>query len=128
MSPPLYGMTKQKDLFTARQLVALNTFSTLLSKARKQIASDAATIKDSEMGDGLNFANEYANNISVYLSFIIDKLADLGNSLCPWEPVAECPRNLFGRQLVSMSWNFAEGNVLGNSSGSWNILLANFCR
>src|SRR5690606_30519934 len=70
----------------------------------------------------------YAEAICVYLSLIISKQADLGNSLCPWEPVAECPRNLFGRQLVSMTWNYAEGNIMGTRSGSWSVLCSNFER
>ena len=128
MSPPLYGMSKHKNLFTPRQLVALNTFSDLLLDVKSLLEKDVAQINPGQLKNLPNFTSEYAKGIIVYLSFIIDKLADLGNSLCPWEPVAECPRNLFGRQLVSMSWNFAEGNVMSESSGSWNILLRNFHR
>src|ERR1017187_4076498 len=38
------------------------------------------------------------------LALNVGKLADLANSLCPWEPVAECPRHLFSRQAVRSEW------------------------
>ena len=36
-----YGMTKWSDLFTARQIVALTTFSELVQEARERVKSDA---------------------------------------------------------------------------------------
>jgi putative DNA methylase len=36
-----YGMTKHRDLFTDRQLVALTTFSDLVAEAREQLLRDA---------------------------------------------------------------------------------------
>ena len=38
-----YGMTKWRDLFTDRQLVALTTLSKLVSEARDRIRTDAVT-------------------------------------------------------------------------------------
>lgn len=40
MSPPLYGLTQHKELFTQRQLTALSTFSGLIAEVRDEIASD----------------------------------------------------------------------------------------
>ncbi|MDR1010259.1 MAG: DUF1156 domain-containing protein, partial [Opitutaceae bacterium] len=40
-SPPLYGLTTYGDLFTPRQLVALTTFSDLVTEARERIHKDA---------------------------------------------------------------------------------------
>jgi hypothetical protein len=34
-----YGMTKHRDLFTARQLVALTTFSDLVGEARERVCA-----------------------------------------------------------------------------------------
>lgn len=111
-----YGMTKHRDLFTPRQLVALTTLSNLVGEVRILVLNHS----DSDI--------EYADMLATYLALIVDKLADLANSLCPWEPVAECPRNLFARQAISMQWNFAEGNPVGQSSGSWTVALDNFVR
>lgn len=123
---PNYGLTTFGDLFTDRQLVALNTFSDLVQEARAQIEADALaaglSADPTPLRDDGRGAKAYAEAVSVYLYFIIGKLTDLANSLCRWEPVAQCPRNLFGRQAIPMVWDFAEGNVLSTSSGSfWTI-------
>jgi putative DNA methylase len=132
MGPPRYGLTKHTDLFTKRQLLALTTFSDLIPVVKEKIRLDAIEAGMHDDGIGLESggkgATAYAESLCVYLAFIIDKLADLGNSLCPWEPVAECPRNLFARQAIPMAWNFAEGNPFGASSGSWEVLLRNQSR
>ena len=122
-----YGMTKWADLFTPRQLVALTTFSDLVQEAREQVRRDAfaAGVHDDgkALRDGGAGANAYAEAVGVYLAFAISKQADLGNSLCRWEPVAQCPRQLFGRQAIPMNWDYAEGNPLGESSGAWTVLI-----
>lgn len=111
-----YGMTMHSDLFTARQLDTIATFSDLVAEAHEKALVDA------RLSDCPN-PEERAKAIALYLAFTVDRLADLGNSLCRWEPNAECPRHLFGRQAVSMTWDFAEGNPLGDASGSWSVLL-----
>ena len=68
-------------------------------------------------------AEAYADAVALYLAFALSKQADLGNSLCRWEPIAQCPRQLFARQAIPMVWDYAEGNPLGNSSGSWIVFI-----
>jgi putative DNA methylase len=132
MGPPRYGFTRHIDLFTKRQLLALSTFSSLIPTVKAKIIKDAILIGMEDDGIALERggrgATAYAESLCVYLAFIIDKLADLGNALCPWEAVAECPRNLFARQAISMTWSFAEGNPFSASSGSWEVLLRNQSR
>lgn len=122
-----YGMTKWRDLFTSRQLVALTTFSDLVTEARERVLRDAlaAGLPDDSkpLAEGGVGAQAYADAVAVYLAFVLDKQADLGNNLCRWEPVAQCPRQLFGRQAIPMIWDFAESNPLGSSSGSWNVFV-----
>ena len=122
-----YGLEKWGDLFTPRQLVALTTFSDLVQEAREQVKLDAvaAGLVDDGKGlaDGGSGAQAYADAVAVYLAFTLSKQTDLGNSLCRWEPVAQCPRQLFGRQAIPMCWDFAEGNPLGDSSGAWVIFI-----
>src|SRR5690606_12838633 len=116
-----YGMTRHADLFTPRQLVALTTFSDLVKEARDKVLADALAAGMPE-GDRLEAggadAAAYADAVAIYLAFLVSRLADLGNRLCGWEPVAECPRHLFGRQAIAMTWDFAEGAPLGRASGS----------
>jgi len=126
-SPPAYGLMTYGDLFTPRQLVALTTFSDLVGEAREKIRADATKSGMADDGRGLDAggtgATAYAEAVAVYLSFALDKMTDLANSLVRWEPVAQCPRQLFGRQAIPMIWDFAEGNPLGNSSGAWIVFL-----
>jgi putative DNA methylase len=126
-SPPAYGMETFGDLFTNRQLVALNTFSDLVHEAREEIERDAGVFglpaDLTPLREGGLGSKSYAEAVSVYLYFCIGKLTDLANSFCRWEPVAQCPRNLFGRHAIPMIWDFAEGNVLSKSSGSFSVVL-----
>lgn len=123
----IYGFKVFGDYFTPRQLVALTTFSDLVGEAISRIKSDAIASGMEDDGRGLdaggNGAAAYAEAVGVYLAFALDKMADLGNSLCRWEPVAQCPRQLFGRQAIPMIWDFSEANVLGSSSGAWNVFV-----
>lgn len=94
-----YGLTKWSDLFTPRQLVSMATFSDLLSPStRDLIHEDAVAVglcdDDRSLDADGNGTRAYAEAVSVYLAFCLDKMADLGNSLVTWEPIAQCPRHL----------------------------------
>lgn len=115
-SPPAYGMETFGDLFTDRQLVALNTFSDLVHEARAQIEADARATLPADptpLRDGGKGAKAYAEAVSVYLAFATDKSADYGNSICGWNSTNQNIRQLFARQAVPMSWDFAETNPFG---------------
>ena len=118
-----YGMTTFGDLFTDRQLVALNTFSDLVREAREQIEADGLTAGSSPdptpLRDGGTGAKAYAEAVSVYLGFVVDKLADYLSSICGWHLSGEKMRNLFTRQAIPMTWDYAEANPFSSSSGNW---------
>ncbi len=122
-----YGLKSWSDLFSKRQLLCLSTFSDLLNEVRTQIKSDAILAGMANDGKGLDYggngAEAYAEAVTVYLAFALDKMADLGNSFVRWEPVAQCPRQLFGRQAIPMIWGFAEANPFSNSSGGWDVFI-----
>jgi putative DNA methylase len=122
-----YGMEQFSQLFTSRQLVALTTLSDLVQEARERVKDDAETaglLDDGKtFADGGTGATAYADAVAVYLAFALSKQADLGSNLCAWEPIAQCPRHVFGRQAIPMVWDFAEGNPLGGSSGAWVIFI-----
>ena len=117
-----YGLDEWWKLFTPRQLTALTTFSDLLGEVAEQVASDALAAGMADDGvrlrNGGQGAVAYADAVVTYLAFAVDKFADLNNSLVRWEPVAQCPRQLFGRQSIPMVWDFAEANPFSGSSGS----------
>ena len=116
-----YGMDRLDQLFTDRQLVALTVFSDLTAEVRERIRYDAiaAGLNDDgvPLSEGGKGAAAYADAVIVYLAIIVSKTADSNNALCPWEPVAQCTRQLFGRQAISMLWDFGEANPLHDSSG-----------
>lgn len=93
-----YGMLQWGDLFTARQKVAMAT---------------------------LGFALQSAGKIIRPLSLSLGKLADLANTVCPWEPKAECPRNVLSNGRLKPAWDFAEGVTISESSGSFSTCIEN---
>ena len=121
---PNYGLTTFGDLFTDRQLVALNTFSDLVHEARAKIEADAlAAFPDpTPLRDGGAGAKAYAEAVSVYLAFAVDKCADYWSSICTWHSSREIVRNTFGRQAIPMMWDYAEANPFSGSTGNWTAM------
>jgi len=124
-TPPDYGMGTFGDLFTDRQLVALNTFCDLVHEARAQIEIDALAAgipsEPTPLRDGGNGAKAYAEAVSVYLGMVVNKVADRHTSIATWDssPTKLQLRNTFARQAIPMTWDFGEGNVFCSSSGAW---------
>ena len=120
-----YGFNVFKDYFTDRQLVALNTFGDLVHEARAEIERDAlaAGLSDdpTPLRDGGTRAKAYAEAVSVYLAFALNRSADRGSSICTWDssPKMEALRNTFARQALPMTWDFAEGNPFSKASGNF---------
>lgn len=124
---PNYGMTHFADLFTNRQLTALTTFCDCLTEITEKAEQDALAAGlaagGKPLADGGSGARAYSEAIRVYLSFVVDKLADYNSSICSWNSVGEKMRNVFGRQAIPMVWDFAEANIFSNSSGCLDNML-----
>jgi putative DNA methylase len=127
MGTPRYGMDEWKKLYTGRQLASLTSFVDALEEIRIMVQADfesKSKLQDTRaFVDGGSGALAYSQVITLFLTFAIDKMADLNNSLARWEPVAQCPRQLFGRQAIQMTWDFAEANPFSESSGSMKVIL-----
>jgi putative DNA methylase len=95
-----YGMAEWGQLFNSRQRLSLS----LLAEA-------VAGLPHGSTRDALALA--------------VSKLSELACSLCAWEPVAECPRHVFGRQTLQITWDFAEGVLTSQSSGSFETCFNN---
>lgn len=123
----VYGLDEWKKLFTARQLVALTTFSDLLSQIAAKARDDAVTAGMADDGvrlrDGGSGAAAYADAVVTYLAFAIDKMADTGSTICSWDRTLCKIRTTFARQAIPMTWDFAEGNPFGTGTGSFEGLL-----
>jgi putative DNA methylase len=138
-----YGMLKWADLFTPRQLTALTTFSDLVGEAREKIRRDAELAwerrrrnspspylgkgsgdegdrgQDTGLDAGGMGPAAYAEAVSVYLAFAVDRIADSGSSLTSWSSPRDSFRNTFGRQALPMVWDYAETNPVNHSAGSF---------
>lgn len=118
-----YGMTQWRHLFTARQLVALTTFSDLVNEVIRKVKVDALVngMPDDDRGIDASGtgAVAYAEAVGLYLAFATDKVSDRNSSLCAWASLREHARNTFGRQALPMTWDFAESNPLSESSGNF---------
>jgi putative DNA methylase len=120
--PPAYGMNNFCDLFTARQIVALTTFSDLVQETRERVKSDAiaAGIPNdaTPLRDGGTGGSAYAEAVSIYLAMAADKSAEYGCTIVPWYAKEDRPKGLFARQAVPMVWDYAEVNPLGSIGGT----------
>ena len=120
-----YGMLRWRDLFTARQLVALTTFADLVGEATAQVRSEAvlAGLPDDgrPLRDGGTGATAYAEAVSLYLAFALDKVVDRGSTIARWDPTPTQSGviNTFSRQALPMTWDFGESNPLGDASGNY---------
>jgi len=99
-----YGFTHWYELFTNRQLMALTTYSNLVSEAHMEVEKNGGTY-------------EYAQAVSVYLAFAIDRLTNIDNSFCRWQTAREQTLTMYSRQAIPMTWDFAENNVFNKAAG-----------
>ncbi|MGE2736095.1 DUF1156 domain-containing protein [Mycolicibacterium vaccae] len=108
-----YGFLTFADYFSDRQLVALATFSDLLLDVQKRVISDGGS-------------EEYAATVATYLGLVVSRLTDYQSTMTTWanNPQMEILRNMFSRQAIAMTWDFAEGNPFADSSGSLTRMLA----
>jgi putative DNA methylase len=126
-----YGMTKFLDLFTPRQLVALNTFSDLVGEAMEKCQKDALAaglLPDQSLDQDGSGAIAYAQAISVYLALAVDKVADYGSTLVAWSPTRSQAKTTFTRQALPMVWDFAEINVFAGAAGDIAVSITGIVR
>ncbi len=117
-----YGLSTWADLFTPRQLVALNTFCDLVTEARDLAKTLALANKMSDDGVGLEAgghgATAYADAIACYMSIATSRWADFSNTICSWNQVNQNIRVLFSRQAIPIAWDYAELSPF-SSVGPW---------
>lgn len=122
-SPPDYGMPLYSDLFTARQLVTLTTFSDLVFEARQKVLNDFLTASLGDKSSGLitdkSFAADYADAVSVYLALCVSKMTAYHCTLGVWRASEGKTGRAFGRQALPMVWDFPECNPFAGAGGDW---------
>lgn len=127
-----YGLSTWADLFTSRQLFALDAFSVLIRETSEKVSADALEHGWPEDGLGLEQggrgARAYGEAVTVLLGLALSRCADWNNSLSRWESKAQVPQQLFGRQAIPMVWDFSEANLLSSSTGSFAASVENVAR
>lgn len=101
----LYGMEDWGSVFSPRQLVALDALARLIRNAGSKLAKESNP--------------EFALAVQTVLALNLSKLVDLATTLGAWEPNIPTIQHVFGRQAISMCWDFAEGVPTGEGRGSW---------
>ena len=123
----VYGLDEWWKLFSPRQMVALTTFSDLLSEVYERIVGDALSAGMTDDGDRLrdggSGAMAYADAVVTFLAFAVDKCADYWSTICTWNTPGEKMRNTFGRQAIPMTWDFAECNPFSSSTANWMAMV-----
>ncbi len=110
-----YGMTKHRQLFTNRQLAALTTFSDLVSEAREKLLEDSAE-------------QSYTDAVTTYLGLCASKAAVFYTTLARWRAGEGKSAPAFGRQAVSMVWDFTEVNPFAGAGGDFSGIVDGACR
>lgn len=122
-----YGIEDFGQLFTNRQLTALNTLSDLVKEIRCEIEDDARKSgfadDDIPLRNGGTGSRAYAEAVGVYLAFGISRLADISNAHCNWSRSANQAVHLFGRQAIPMVWDFAETGLFSEMAGDYRTSL-----
>jgi putative DNA methylase len=113
---PLYGVYDYSQLFSNRQLTALNTFADIIASLPNLTETSSKT---SLTPTKLSII-EYNIAIKTYLSFAIDKAANYWSTLCSWHVGRDCITSTFGRQAIAMVWDHAEANPFSGSSGNFD--------
>ena len=121
-----YGMLKHRDLFTARQLVAMTTIGDLVSEVRRRVIEDARRYFDSEqkgLDEGGAGAVAYGDAVATYLGLAVSKLADYNCSQVTWSYSRDQAAHAFTKQALPMVWDFAEVNPFAGAAGDFETTL-----
>src|SRR5262249_43548005 len=119
----LYGLDKHYKLFTRRQLATLMAFNDLAKEGREQVCKDATTAAlptgDPPIGGASRCITAYADAVATYLGMSASKSAAFLTSLARWRPGEGKSAPAFGRQAISMVWDFADVNPFAGAGGDF---------
>jgi len=109
----LYGITRWSALFTPRQQVLLGTYCKLAREVGRRLELEKSAL---------------AEPVAAILALAVSRLADISNAHCRWSSTTTQVLALFGRQAISMSWDFAEAAPFTSRvAGNFLTTLGSMC-
>lgn len=97
-----WGITKWGEMYSKRQLLLMHTLINEIHKAQKHSSSNV----------------EYEKVIKVYLTFLIDRIAMRNTRHNTWHLQQDTIEKVFGRQAISMIFDYPEMNPFTNFTSS----------
>jgi putative DNA methylase len=97
----LWGFEKWGDIFSNRQLIALETFSN----------------KINEIKANLQFDEDYKNAIITSLAVWFDRVASFATTFGVWATTIEAVVTPFSRQAIQMVFDYPEVNIFSSGGG-----------
>src|ERR1700687_3010874 len=103
---PLYGFDKWSKLFTPRQLFAIGPFVGYTRTVREQLLARS-------------YSAYQAEAVVAFLSMMLDRLANQNSNVSRWNQGGEKVEGTFARFALPILWDFAEVNLLGDTTGGY---------
>lgn len=104
----LYGMTTWSKIFNDRQLYSILTYIKIIKEIKLKFFDE--------------YDKEYSKSVITYLAISLSRVIDYYNTLCIWDNTQERTVHVFGRQSLSMVWDYSELNPNSDTVGSWESM------
>jgi len=115
-----YGVKTWGELFNPRQLLSLLTFCDAVRRVYEEMLKVWSTSEEEKQKQ----LQEFAKAVSVYLSFILDKMMSFCSKNSTWKvDTTQVVNSFVGRQALQMTWDFFELNTISGISTSWENAL-----
>ncbi len=113
-----YGLKTFSDYFLPRQILSLCALSDLIEEARKDVLLSGKwrlPPDETSLEAGGRGLTAFADAVATYLAFAVNHLVRYSTLLNPWNTTNQNVAQIFGRQAMQMTWDFAEANILDGS-------------
>lgn len=100
-----WGMSEWGQMFSNRQLLALQTLVQQLQILKKELLTEGG-------------ADDYGKAIVTYLAILIDRVAVANTSFGVWHTGRETLERIMSRQAIPMVFDYPESNPFCSSTGS----------
>ncbi len=97
------GITRFRDLYTARQAILIKTLQTILLRMPRSVDTD-----------------DLHHAIQAILNCIVSRYIFQNCSLSRWNAARSTIEGAFGKQALQVVWDFAEANPLSGGPANWN--------